>query len=157
MLVYGKYECFVMWMLYVCVLRASCGRPQCCVLHDLQFVNAGRGCKGQPQFTKDTEFAFAQTTIPTSIHTANIIFTKIMLMADKHNIPKGKMHSNCRLLPNHILCKITQRNNMRRPNTCNLAFNSIYKCPPKVERLDVYRVIQTININCTYIQRSFIM
>ena len=35
--------------------------------------------------------------------------------------------------------------------------NSIYKCPPKVERLDVYRVIQTININCTYIQRSFIM
>ena len=35
--------------------------------------------------------------------------------------------------------------------------NSIYKCLPKVERLDVYRVIQTININCTYIQRSFIM
>ena len=22
--------------------------------------------------------------------------------ADKHDIPKGKMHSNCRLLPNHI-------------------------------------------------------
>ena len=28
-----------------CVLCASCGSSQCCVLHDLQFVNAGRGCK----------------------------------------------------------------------------------------------------------------
>ena len=27
--------CFVMQMLYVCVLCASCGSPQCCVLHDL--------------------------------------------------------------------------------------------------------------------------
>ena len=46
MLVYGECECFVMQMLYVCVLCASCGSSQCCVLHDLQFVNAGRGCKG---------------------------------------------------------------------------------------------------------------
>ena len=42
------------------------------------------------QFTDDTESAFAQTTI----HTANIIFTNIILMTDKHNIPNGKMHSN---------------------------------------------------------------
>ena len=27
------------------VLCASCGSSQCCVLHDLLFVNAGRGCK----------------------------------------------------------------------------------------------------------------
>ena len=73
------------------------------------------------QFTEDTESAFAQTTIPTNIHTANIIFTNIILMADKHNIPKGKMHSNCRLLPDHIVCKITQRNNIRRANTCDPA------------------------------------
>ena len=45
MLVYGKYECSVMQMLYVCVLCSSCGGSQCCFLHDLQFVNAGRGCK----------------------------------------------------------------------------------------------------------------
>ena len=37
---YGKYECFVMQMLYVCVLCASCGSSQCYILHDLQFVNA---------------------------------------------------------------------------------------------------------------------
>ena len=37
-------ECFVVHMLYVCVLCASCGSSQCCVLHDLLFVKAGRGC-----------------------------------------------------------------------------------------------------------------
>ena len=41
-------ECFVMQMLYVCVLCVSCGSSQCCVLHDLQFVNAGRGCNRRP-------------------------------------------------------------------------------------------------------------
>ena len=35
MFVYGECECFVMQMLYVCVLCASCGSSQCCVLHDL--------------------------------------------------------------------------------------------------------------------------
>ena len=29
----------------------------------------------------------------------------------------GKMHSNYRLLPEDIVCKITQRNNIRRANT----------------------------------------
>ena len=52
------------------------------------------------QFTEDTESAFAQTTIPTNIHPANRIFTNIILIADKHNIPKGKMYSNHRLLQN---------------------------------------------------------
>ena len=37
MFVYGKCECFVMQM-YVCVLCASCGSPQCCILHDLQLL-----------------------------------------------------------------------------------------------------------------------
>ena len=41
-LVYGKCECFVMQLLYACVLCASCGCSPCCVLNDLQFVNAGR-------------------------------------------------------------------------------------------------------------------
>ena len=42
MLVYGRYECFVMNMLYDYVWCASCGSSQCCILHDLQFGNAGR-------------------------------------------------------------------------------------------------------------------
>ena len=32
-------------MLYVCVLCASCGSSQCCIVNDLQYVNAGRGWK----------------------------------------------------------------------------------------------------------------
>ena len=73
------------------------------------------------QFTEVTESAFAQTTIPTNIHIANIIFTNIILMADKHNIPKGKMHSNCRLVPEDIVFKITQRNNIRIATTIQLS------------------------------------
>ena len=73
------------------------------------------------QFTEDTESAVPQTTISTNIHTANIIVTNIIQMADKHTIPKGKMHSNCRLLPEDIVCTITQRNTMRRVNTCDPA------------------------------------
>ena len=42
MLVYGKYKCFIMHMLYVCVLCASVVVLNACILHDLQFVNAGR-------------------------------------------------------------------------------------------------------------------
>ena len=45
--VYEKYECFVQ-MLYVCVLWACCGSYQCCILHDLQFGNAGRRWKRRP-------------------------------------------------------------------------------------------------------------
>ena len=40
--VYGK--CFVMQMLYICVLCASCGSSQCYILPDLQFINACWGC-----------------------------------------------------------------------------------------------------------------
>ena len=73
------------------------------------------------QITEDIESAFSRTTPTTNIHTVNIIFTNIILMAEKHNIPKGKMLSNCRLLPDHIVCKITPRNNIRRANTCDPA------------------------------------
>ena len=49
---YRKYECFVMHMLYACVLCASCGSSPCCILHDLQFVNTGRGCNRRPYMFK---------------------------------------------------------------------------------------------------------
>ena len=39
----------LLWLLVaISVLCASCGSSQCGVLHDLQFVNAGKGCKRQP-------------------------------------------------------------------------------------------------------------
>ena len=39
----GSVSGVVIQVLYVCVLCASCDSSQCCILHDLQFVNAGRG------------------------------------------------------------------------------------------------------------------
>ena len=52
-------------------------------------------------------------------------FTNIILLADKHNIPKGKMTNASRLLPKHIVCKITQRDNIRRANPCDPALKSL--------------------------------
>ena len=89
---------------------------------------------------KTQESAFAQTTIPTNIHTANILFTNIILMAHKHNIPKGKMHSNYLLLPDHIVYKITHINNIRRTNT--------YDPTRKLLHEEITSDIQ--NINKTY-------
>ena len=71
------------------------------------------------QFTEGRQIRFHSDHH--NIHTANIIFTNIILIADKHNIPKGKMHSNYRLLPEDIVCKTTQRNNIGRANTCDPA------------------------------------
>ena len=31
-----------------CVLCASCGSSECCILHDFQFVDASGGCKRRP-------------------------------------------------------------------------------------------------------------
>ena len=44
-------------------------------------------------------------------------------MLDVHNIPKGKIYCNCRLLPDYIVYTITQRSNIRRANTCDPALN----------------------------------
>ena len=96
------------------------------------------------QFTEDTESAFAQTTIPTIIHTANKIFTNIILMTDKQNIPNGKMHSNCRLLPKDIVCKITQRNNIRRSNTCDPALKLLKKLLNNERTSDIQKHKQNI-------------
>ena len=42
--VYEKYECFVMQMLYVCVLYASCGSSQFCMTcRLLMLVENARG------------------------------------------------------------------------------------------------------------------
>ena len=71
------------------------------------------------QCTEDTESALAQTTKP--MHTASRIFADIILMADKLGIPEGGMHSCCRLLPDHIMCRVTRGDNMGRANTCDPA------------------------------------
>ena len=59
MLVYGECECFIMQMLYVCVLCASCGSSQCCVLHDLILVEDAIG--------NHTEEAYSRAGLVTAL------------------------------------------------------------------------------------------
>ena len=75
MILYGKCECFVLQMLYDCVLCASCGSSQCCVLHDLQFVNAGRGCKRRTYARGEhTEEAYSRAGLITALYVAMSVY-----------------------------------------------------------------------------------
>ena len=76
MLVYGKCECFVMHMVYVYVLCASCGSSQGCVLHDLQFVNAGRVCKGRK--TRSYDCLVSSHRVSNSVYT--ILLQRVFLL-----------------------------------------------------------------------------
>ena len=71
------------------------------------------------KYTEETETAFSLMAPPSNSHTANKTFTDIILHADKHHIPKGKMQSNCKLLPEHIRHKITIRDTLRSHNSCD--------------------------------------
>ena len=76
---------------------------------------------------KDTEDAFSNTSPPTNIHTSNTKFTNIILQAEKHNIPNGKMHTTFKLLADHITTKIQQKYTMRNANNYDpsrTAFNA---------------------------------
>ena len=53
MLVNGKYECFVMHMLYVCVLCSSCGSPQCMTCSLLILVEDVSFCLPHPVAVSD--------------------------------------------------------------------------------------------------------
>ena len=44
-------------------------------------------------------------------------------MTDMHNIPKGKMYCNCRVLLDYIVCKMAHKNNIRNANTCDPTLN----------------------------------
>ena len=85
-------------------------------------------------WTQFTESAFPQTTIPSNTHNATIILPNTILMADKLNIPRGKTHSNCRLLPVHIVCKITQINNIREANTCDPALKLLKEITSAIQK-----------------------
>ena len=51
------------------------------------------------------------------MHVANKILTNAILASDKHNIPKGKIKTNLKLLPKEILDLIQERNKLRKLNS----------------------------------------
>ena len=64
-------------------------------------------------FTQEIETALQNIDITNNVHTANNILTNIILNADKHHIPKGKIRNNQKLLPQDIRDLITLRDSTR--------------------------------------------
>lgn len=67
-------------------------------------------------FTQEIENALENTTPPQNIHVANNVLTNIILNADKHHIPKGKIHNKHKLLPQNIRDLIARRDTIRQHN-----------------------------------------
>ena len=97
-IVYGKYECFVQ-MLYVCVLCASCGSTQYCILHGLQFVNAGRGCQRRPygRAVSPSVYHIHMDAILANFHMCGIMvmLTAVFNMLVRNASPIGHMCVRC--------------------------------------------------------------
>ena len=72
-----------------------------------------------PEFTQEVEQTLSNDETPQNAHTATKILTNAILAADKHHIPKGKIHHThklVKLLPEHIRDMIKQRNRTRQQN-----------------------------------------
>jgi len=83
-------------------------------------------------FTEEIETTLSDSATPTNTHTGNQILTNAILLADKHNIPKGKLNSHHTPLPEHIGNKIKLRNSTRTANpkdpniqTLNIEINKL--------------------------------
>merc|ERR1712240_365012 len=67
-------------------------------------------------FTQEIENILENIQLPDNVHTLNSIITNAILTADKHNIPKGKMKPQHKILPEHIRTLIQDRNSIRQHN-----------------------------------------
>ena len=90
-------------------------------------------------FTSEIETALEDTTDPADVHSSNKIITNLILKADKHHIPKGKINSHHLLLPENIRSKINERNKLRKKDSKNPNFNEMNK--------EINKLIQTHRSN----------
>ena len=96
-----------MKMLYVCVFCASCGSPQCCVLHYLQFVNAGRGCKRRPYGNNTVAKGFNQMSPPARTINVALNMSKAFNTINMHILIRKLLQTKIpgtiiKLIPNYI-------------------------------------------------------
>ena len=68
------------------------------------------------EFKEEIEASLQDIAPPSNIHLASKTITNIILNADKHHIPKGKIKSNMKLLPEEIRQQIQTRNEVRLAN-----------------------------------------
>lgn len=65
------------------------------------------------KYTNEIELALRDTETPDNIHYANKFLTNVILLADKHHIPKGRRKNLHQPLPKHINDCIKERNHLR--------------------------------------------
>ena len=68
-------------------------------------------------FTNSIENALTDTTDVADVHKSNKILTLLLLDADKHYIPKGKIRPNNPLLPENIRAQIKERDIIKANDT----------------------------------------
>ena len=68
------------------------------------------------KFKEEIESSLQDIAPPNNIHLANKTITDLILNADKHHIPKGKIKPNMKLLPEDIRLQIQERNQVRTIN-----------------------------------------
>ena len=68
-------------------------------------------------FTSEIETAVEDTTDPVDVHNSNRIITNLILKADKHHVPKGKINTHHLLLSENIRSKISERNKLRKQDS----------------------------------------
>src|SRR4029077_6188649 len=73
------------------------------------------------------------------VHTSNKLITNLILKADKHHIPKGKIHTHHLLLPKNIRNKIQERNELRKQDSKNPNLTEMNK--------EINKLIQTHRSN----------
>jgi hypothetical protein len=65
------------------------------------------------EYTKQIEDDLTDVPPPNDVHTANKILTNLILRADRHHIPKGRINNKIKLLPQEIRNSIKTRNRIR--------------------------------------------
>jgi reverse transcriptase-like protein/retrotransposon-encoded endonuclease len=90
-------------------------------------------------FTSEIETALENTTDPTDVHNSNKIITNLIIKADKHNIPKGKINAHHIILPENIRSKIQERNKLRKQDSKNPNLTEMNK--------EINKLIQTHRSN----------
>ena len=92
-----------------CVLCASCRSSQCCILHDLQFVNVVVVCLPRPMFLPYVCLCFCMLEVISSfksLRAGSQVFVLLMLFlwVILHTMWSGKILQLLCILPIGMLC-----------------------------------------------------
>ena len=77
------------------------------------------------KYTNEIELSLEDIEAPENVHSANKLLTNLILLADKHHIPKGRLKNLHQPLPKHINDRIKERNIRRNINSSDPTIPSL--------------------------------